>query len=62
MTTNIQELIEQAFDNREMLKNDEVRDAIRQTIELLDKGELRVAERRRTTALQCPTAGRSTSG
>ena len=44
MTSNIQELIEQAFDNREMLKNDEVRDAIRQTVELLDKGRIRVAE------------------
>lgn len=45
MTSNLQELIEQAFDNREMLQNSEVRDAIRQTIELLDKGQLRVAER-----------------
>ena len=44
MTSNLQELIEQAFDNREMLQNSEVRDAIRQTIELLDKGQLRVAE------------------
>lgn len=44
MTANLQELIEQAFDNREMLQNSEVRDAIRQTIELLDKGQLRVAE------------------
>ena len=44
MTSNLQELIEQAFDNREMLQNSEVRNAIRQTIELLDKGQLRVAE------------------
>ena len=44
MTSNLQELIEQAFDNREMLQNSEVRDAIQQTIELLDKGQLRVAE------------------
>lgn len=44
MTSNLQEQIEQAFDNREMLQNSEVRDAIRQTIELLDKGQLRVAE------------------
>ena len=44
MTSNLQELIEQAFDNREMLQNSEVRDAIRQTIELLDQGQLRVAE------------------
>lgn len=44
MTSNLQELIEQAFDNREMLQNSEVRDAIRQTIELLDKGQLRVSE------------------
>lgn len=41
--TNI-ELIEQAFDNREMLKDSAVEDAIRQTIDQLDKGLIRVAE------------------
>ena len=44
MTSNIQELVEQAFDNREMLNRDDVRSAIMETISLLDKGELRVAE------------------
>lgn len=41
--TNI-ELIEQAFDNREMLKDSAVENAIRQTIDQLDKGLIRVAE------------------
>ncbi len=44
MTSNNQEIIEQAFDNREMLNRDDVRKAILNTIELLDKGQLRVAE------------------
>ncbi|AVR45822.1 2,3,4,5-tetrahydropyridine-2,6-dicarboxylate N-succinyltransferase [Christiangramia fulva] len=36
--------IEAAWENRELLKDKETTDAIRQVIELLDKGELRVAE------------------
>ena len=44
MNNEIQELIELAFDNREMLADEKVRNAIRQTIELLDKGQIRVAE------------------
>ena len=44
MTANIQEIIEQAFDNREMLQSSDVRLAVSQVVELLDKGQLRVAE------------------
>ena len=36
--------IEQAWDNRDLLKNAETQDAIRKVVDLLDKGELRVAE------------------
>ncbi|SDS17642.1 2,3,4,5-tetrahydropyridine-2,6-dicarboxylate N-succinyltransferase [Christiangramia echinicola] len=36
--------IEEAWENRDLLKNTETIDAIRKVIELLDKGELRVAE------------------
>lgn len=39
-----QQLIEQAWDNRELLKNEDVRTAIRNTIEKLDKGLIRIAE------------------
>ena len=39
-----QQLIEQAWDNRELLKNEDVRAAIRNTIEKLDKGQIRIAE------------------
>lgn len=41
--TNI-ELIEKAFDNREMLKDSAVEQAIRQTIDQLDQGLVRVAQ------------------
>lgn len=34
----------EAWENRELLKEKEVKDAIRETIELLDKGKIRVAE------------------
>lgn len=40
------EYIEQAWENRELLKQPANRDAIFEVIELLDKGELRVAELR----------------
>ncbi len=36
--------IERAWDNRELLSNPETQNAIRETIDLLDKGTLRVAE------------------
>jgi len=40
----LQEIIEQAWLNRELLSSIEVRNTIERVIELLDKGELRVAE------------------
>ncbi len=40
----LQEIIEQAWDDRDLLKKDEVQSAIRKVINLLDLGELRVAE------------------
>lgn len=40
----LQEQIEQAWENRELLKSDETQAAVRQVIERLDKGQLRVAE------------------
>ncbi len=40
----IREIIEQAWDNRDLLKDKKVQTTIKEVIELLDKGELRVAE------------------
>jgi 2,3,4,5-tetrahydropyridine-2-carboxylate N-succinyltransferase len=40
----INEVIEQAWENRELLKEKATQDAIREVIELLDKGKLRVAK------------------
>ncbi len=40
----LREIIEKAWDNREMLKEADVQATIREVIELLDKGTLRVAE------------------
>lgn len=40
----INEIIEQAWENRELLKEKATQDAIREVIELLDKGKLRVAK------------------
>jgi 2,3,4,5-tetrahydropyridine-2-carboxylate N-succinyltransferase len=40
----LRKLIEQAWEDRTLLKASEVRDAIIETIDLLDKGSLRVAE------------------
>ncbi|MEJ7819167.1 MAG: 2,3,4,5-tetrahydropyridine-2,6-dicarboxylate N-succinyltransferase [Rubrobacteraceae bacterium] len=42
----MREKIEAAFDDRELLKTDEHRQAVLDTIAALDKGELRVAEKR----------------
>ena len=42
--TELQQLIEKAWDNRELLKEDSTTTAIRTVIDLLDAGELRVAE------------------
>jgi len=40
---NLQHQIEKAWDNREMLNEASTQEAIREVIELLDKGKLRVA-------------------
>ena len=37
-------VVEQAWENRDMLNNEEVRTAIRAVVEAVDKGELRCAE------------------
>ncbi|PTX61928.1 2,3,4,5-tetrahydropyridine-2-carboxylate N-succinyltransferase [Kordia periserrulae] len=42
--TALQKTIENAWDNRDLLKNDDTQAAIRQVIDLLDAGTLRVAE------------------
>ncbi|MBE0648619.1 MAG: 2,3,4,5-tetrahydropyridine-2,6-dicarboxylate N-succinyltransferase [Bacteroidales bacterium] len=44
MTEDIRSLIEKAWEDREMLKQEETRQAIRLVIDLLDKGKLRVAD------------------
>lgn len=41
---NLKQIIEQAWDNREMLNEEGVQRAIREVIDLLDEGKLRVAE------------------
>lgn len=42
--TELQQIIESAWDNRDLLKETKTTDAIRHVVDLLDKGELRVAE------------------
>ncbi len=42
--TELQQIIEKAWDNRELLKEEATTSAIRNVVDLLDKGELRVAE------------------
>ena len=42
--TELRQTIEQAWDNRDLLKEEKTTSAIRQVIDLLDKGKLRVAE------------------
>lgn len=44
MYENLQQWIEEAWENRDLLKNRETISAIAQVIELLDKGQLRAAE------------------
>jgi 2,3,4,5-tetrahydropyridine-2-carboxylate N-succinyltransferase len=44
MTDSRIERIEQAWENRELLKEGETQKIIRETVELLDKGEIRVAQ------------------
>ncbi|WP_303319043.1 2,3,4,5-tetrahydropyridine-2,6-dicarboxylate N-succinyltransferase [Flavivirga abyssicola] len=42
--TELQQIIEKAWENRDLLKEETTTSAIRKVIDLLDKGELRVAE------------------
>ncbi|HMQ43077.1 MAG TPA: 2,3,4,5-tetrahydropyridine-2,6-dicarboxylate N-succinyltransferase, partial [Mariniflexile sp.] len=42
--TELRQTIEQAWDNRDLLKEEKTTLAIRNVIDLLDKGKLRVAE------------------
>jgi 2,3,4,5-tetrahydropyridine-2,6-dicarboxylate N-succinyltransferase len=44
MDDKIRLLIDRAYDNRELLKTDEVREAVRRTLEKIDSGQLRVSE------------------
>ncbi len=44
MYTDLQQQIEQAWDNRALLADNEYKEAIRAVITLLDKGEIRVAQ------------------
>lgn len=44
MIDTLQQKIEAAWDNRELLQNSDTQDAIRKVVELLDSGELRTAE------------------
>ncbi|SDH93627.1 2,3,4,5-tetrahydropyridine-2,6-dicarboxylate N-succinyltransferase [Myroides phaeus] len=41
---NLQEIIERAWDDRSLLQNTETQNAIREVVELIDSGKLRVAE------------------
>lgn len=41
---SLQRIVEQAWDNRELLSKKEVRKIVEKVVELLDKGEVRVAE------------------
>ncbi|MFR9645135.1 MAG: 2,3,4,5-tetrahydropyridine-2,6-dicarboxylate N-succinyltransferase, partial [Rikenellaceae bacterium] len=44
MYSELKNIIEQAWENREMLADETVKATIRQVIELVDKGQLRTAE------------------
>lgn len=44
MYSELQKIIEQAWENRELLKDSVVQQAIREVVELVDKGQLRTAE------------------
>ena len=44
MFSNEKAIIEQAWENREMLKDESVREAIRRVVEAVDKGVVRCAE------------------
>lgn len=44
LMTELQQIIEQAWENRDLLKDEKTTTAIRKVVDLLDKGTLRVAE------------------
>ena len=44
MYQEVKEIIEQAWENRDLLKEERVKQSIRQVIEWLDKGKIRTAE------------------
>lgn len=44
MVNNLKQIVEAAWENRELLKDEKTMQAIRQVVELVDKGELRTAE------------------
>ncbi|HDS07233.1 MAG TPA: 2,3,4,5-tetrahydropyridine-2,6-dicarboxylate N-succinyltransferase [Bacteroides sp.] len=43
---NLQKIVETAWENRNTLARDEVKEAISQVVDLLDRGEIRVAEKK----------------
>ncbi len=45
MNTETKQLIEQAWNDRELLKDRSIQDTIREAVEMLDKGQLRIAEK-----------------
>lgn len=45
MNTEKKQLIEQAWNDRELLKDRSIQDTIREAVEMLDKGQLRIAEK-----------------
>ena len=58
MNNELKTIIEQAWDNRALLQDPATQQAVRQVVELVDKGELRTAE-----PVDSPKAnGKSTSG
>ena len=44
MYENLKTTVERAWDDRELLRDEAVKSAIRETVNLLDRGELRTAE------------------
>ena len=42
---HLQSIIEKAWDDRSLLAKNETKDAIREVVRLLDKGEIRIAEK-----------------
>ena len=45
MNTDIQQLIEQAWENRDLLQADATQQAVNTAVDMLDRGELRIAEK-----------------